>query len=98
MILYLLSLSPKIELQSIICYSVYSIAFYSISVYTQKKCIEEYRMNVKFYTIEEVADILRVNPATVRKLIDTGELKATRVGRQYRISQEQLDDYIQRHS
>ena len=55
-------------------------------------------MSVKFYTIEEVADILRVNPATVRKLIESGELGATRVGRQYRISQEALDDYIARHS
>ncbi len=52
----------------------------------------------KFYTIEEVAKILRVNERTVRKLIDRGELKTTRVGRQYRISQEQLDEYLQRHS
>ena len=55
-------------------------------------------MNVKFYTIEEVAAILRVNPATVRQLIASGELNATKVGRQYRISEQQLQDYINRHS
>jgi putative molybdopterin biosynthesis protein len=52
----------------------------------------------RFYTIEEVAKLLRVNERTVRKLIDSGELHATRVGRQYRISQEQLDDYLRRHT
>jgi excisionase family DNA binding protein len=55
-------------------------------------------MNTTFYTIDEVAGILKVNPATVRQLIASGELKATKVGRQYRISQEALDDYIARHS
>jgi putative molybdopterin biosynthesis protein len=55
-------------------------------------------MNTKFYTVEEVAEYLRVSEVTVRKLIEAGELKATRVGRQYRISQEALDDYIKRHS
>jgi excisionase family DNA binding protein len=55
-------------------------------------------MATKFYTVEEVADILRVSTATVRNLIASGELAATQVGRQYRISQESLDDYIRRHS
>lgn len=53
---------------------------------------------MRFYTVEEVAQILRVSEPTVRKLIESGELQATRVGRQYRISQEALDDYIARHS
>lgn len=52
----------------------------------------------KFYTIREVAKILRVNERTVLNEIDRGELRATRVGRQWRVSQEALDDYIQRHS
>lgn len=52
----------------------------------------------KFYTVKEVAAILRVNERTVLNLIAAGDLKATQVGRQYRISQEALDDYIARHS
>lgn len=55
-------------------------------------------MSVKFYTIEEIADILRVNPAKVRQLIKASDLQATRVGKQYRISEEQLQDYLKRHS
>ncbi len=53
---------------------------------------------MKFYTVEEVAKILRVNERTVRNLIEAGELRATRVGRQYRISEEALQEYIERHS
>lgn len=55
-------------------------------------------MTTKFYTVQEVAEFLRVNERTVLNFIASGELKATRVGRQYRISQEQLDEYIARHS
>lgn len=55
-------------------------------------------MPTKFYTVKEVAAILRVNERTVLNLIAAGDLRATQVGRQYRISEEQLQDYIARHS
>lgn len=48
----------------------------------------------KFYTAREVAEMLRVQRNTVIKLILTQKLSATVVGKQYRISQEQLDDYF----
>lgn len=53
-------------------------------------------MSVKFLTVEEVAKILRVSTATVYALIASGELKATQVGRQYRISEDDLNEYINR--
>ncbi len=51
----------------------------------------------RFYTTTEVAHILRISEPTVRKLIEQGDLSALRVGlrRQYRISQESLDRYLQ---
>ena len=52
----------------------------------------------QYLTVEEVARLLRVSPPTVRQLIESGELKAVRVGRQFRIAREDLDDYIKRHS
>jgi len=52
----------------------------------------------KYYTIREVAKLLRVNPRTVENLILTGQLSATKVGRQWRISQSQLDQYLARHT
>jgi excisionase family DNA binding protein len=50
-----------------------------------------------YYTIEEVAKILKVSAATVRKLIKSGEIETFRVGSQIRITQEALDKYVQRH-
>lgn len=50
------------------------------------------------YTIEEVADILRVSVSTVRNLIKRKELTAIRVGFQLRVKKEELDSYMQRQS
>ncbi|MGH2478055.1 MAG: helix-turn-helix domain-containing protein [Ktedonobacteraceae bacterium] len=49
------------------------------------------------YTVEEVADILRVSAATVRTMIREGELKAVRVRGQWRIRKEDLEDYLRTH-
>ncbi len=48
------------------------------------------------YTVEEVAKLLRVSEATVRRLIKTGELEGFSVGNQYRITQEALDKYMKK--
>jgi excisionase family DNA binding protein len=45
-------------------------------------------------TVKEVAALLNVNPMTVYRAIDTGELPHRRVGRSIRISQEDLDAYV----
>lgn len=46
------------------------------------------------YTIDEVAKLLKVNPRTVRRALDAGELPAFRVGSQWRITREALDAYM----
>ena len=53
---------------------------------------EEERM----YTVEEVAKRLRVNPRTVRGWIASGELIALDVGREYRISQSDLNAFMEK--
>lgn len=45
-------------------------------------------------TPEEVAEYLRVTPATVYTSIRQGRLVAFRVGQQYRISRENLDLFL----
>ncbi|MBA2678289.1 MAG: helix-turn-helix domain-containing protein [Ktedonobacteraceae bacterium] len=47
-------------------------------------------------TSEEVAEILHVDPVTIRRLISRGELSAYRIGADYRISPTDLTNYLQR--
>ena len=47
-------------------------------------------------TVEEVAKELRVDPKTVRRWIQRGELVAIDIGREYRIRRSALDDFISR--
>ncbi len=48
----------------------------------------------KAYTIEEVAEILKVNPRTVNRMLERGELRGFKVGRLWRVSQEALEAYM----
>ena len=45
-------------------------------------------------TLEEAATYLRVTPADVQAIIDGGEIKAKKIGAQYRISKEAIDVYL----
>lgn len=47
----------------------------------------------QFRTISQVAEYLGVHPKTVRAWIDSGKLKAIRVGRLYRVPEEALEDF-----
>ncbi|MFP5308398.1 MAG: helix-turn-helix domain-containing protein [Actinomycetes bacterium] len=46
-------------------------------------------------TVAEVAELLRVSNMTVYRLIKGRELAAIRVGKNYRIRQQDLDRYLQ---
>jgi excisionase family DNA binding protein len=50
----------------------------------------------EFMTIGEVADLLRVDVRTVYAAVQRGELPAARIGRQYRISREALQEWAGR--
>lgn len=41
--------------------------------------------DVRFLTVQEVADVMRVSTMTVYRLVQRGELPAVRFGRSYRI-------------
>ncbi len=49
-------------------------------------------------TVAEVADVMRVSNMTVYRLIHSGELVATRVGRSYRIWEHDVRSYLRRGS
>jgi excisionase family DNA binding protein len=44
--------------------------------------------------VNEVADLLRVSRMTVYRLIKDGQLKAMRVGRNYRLREDDVDEYL----
>ncbi|OQA93936.1 MAG: Helix-turn-helix domain protein [Microgenomates group bacterium ADurb.Bin219] len=48
----------------------------------------------KFYTVEEVAQILKVNPMTVYRRVKEGKLKVYKVGRVFRIGEKSLQNYL----
>lgn len=48
----------------------------------------------KLYTLQEVADILRVTKQTLYNNIRKGNLQANKVGKEYRITEEQLQDIV----
>lgn len=48
----------------------------------------------EFYTIKEVAKILKVCANTIRNLLHRKELGASKVGKQWRISDVDVQDYL----
>jgi excisionase family DNA binding protein len=51
---------------------------------------------VKFLTVAEVAAVMRVSKMTVYRLVHNGELPAVRVGRSFRVSEHDVDEYLKR--
>ena len=51
----------------------------------------------KIYTIDVIAELLKLDRKTVKLLIESEDLGAFQVRRQYRILQSDLDDYIARN-
>lgn len=49
-----------------------------------------------FMTSEEIAELLHVDPVTIRRLVNKGELSAYRIGADYRFAPSDLQDYLQR--
>ena len=47
-----------------------------------------------YLTVREVADTLRVSSMTVYRLINAHQLSAVRVGKSYRIREEDVDRYL----
>ena len=52
-------------------------------------------MPEKILTPDEVAELLRVQKATVYELVKSGKLQAFKVGNRYRFKEESLEEYIQ---
>jgi excisionase family DNA binding protein len=48
----------------------------------------------KLYTIEEVSEILKVTPRTIYNFIKSRNLKAVKIGKYWRVSEQALHEFI----
>lgn len=52
--------------------------------------------NIKLYTLQEVADILKVSRQTIYNYVTAKKLKATKYGKEYRVTEETLQEFIEK--
>ncbi len=52
---------------------------------------------IKTYTLAEVAEILKVTRRTVYNYVKGGRLTATKIGAQWRVTEQALKDFLQMH-
>lgn len=52
----------------------------------------------RLMTVVEVATVMRVSRMTVYRLIRRGHLKAIRVGRNYRVREDDLNEYLEKQA
>ena len=51
--------------------------------------------DIKLYTLKEVADILKVSRQTIYNYLAAGRLRATKIGREYRVTEKDLKKFIE---
>lgn len=51
-----------------------------------------------FMTTHEIAELLKVSEATVRTWIHEGELRAIRIGREFRVSAKDMEAFVNAHA
>lgn len=51
-------------------------------------------MNSEYYTLEEVANLLKVTYLTVYRWVKAKKIVALKAGKQYRIRKDDLDDFL----
>ena len=55
-------------------------------------------MTRQFYRPDEVAEILKVNKRTLYRMMENGDLGYINVGGQRRITDKELDDFVERNA
>ena len=54
----------------------------------------ESHAKARFLTVAEVAELMRVSTMTVYRLIKSGDMAAVRVGKSYRVREDDVDRYL----
>lgn len=50
--------------------------------------------DVRFLTVAEVAEVMRVSRMTVYRLVHSGEMPAVQFGRSYRVPESAVEQYL----
>ncbi|MGE0615914.1 MAG: DUF2087 domain-containing protein [Bacteriovoracia bacterium] len=53
---------------------------------------------LKFFTSAEIADVLKMNPQVINRKLQAGEIAGYKLGKDWRVSEVQLLEYLERHS
>jgi excisionase family DNA binding protein len=59
---------------------------------------DENSMEDKFYTIDQIAELLCMHHKTIRKFINEGKLGASKVGKQWRITGHDLSVFMEKNN
>lgn len=51
----------------------------------------------KLYTLDEVAEILGTVTETIRRYVRAGKLKASKLGKSWRVSESSLKEFLQKN-
>ena len=52
-------------------------------------------MDEKYYSVDDISNMLNLHPKTTRRYIQSGKLRATKVGKQYRVSGHDLSVFLE---
>lgn len=53
---------------------------------------------MEIYTVEEVSEKIKIPVETLRKYLRNGKLKGAKIGKHWRITDEQLKEFIDAHT
>lgn len=51
---------------------------------------------MEFYSVQEIAGILKLDPVTIRRYIKDGKIRCIKFGKDYRITKENFMEFIKR--
>ncbi len=70
---------------------MFLIITYNYSISNDK----EYYMIKDYYTVEQISDMLDIHPKTIQRYIREGRLRATKIGKSWRVTGHDLSVFIE---
>ena len=52
-------------------------------------------MNKDYYSVEQISDMLDIHPKTIQRYIREGRLRATKIGKSWRVTGHDLSVFIE---